>query len=142
EVYASLMSAEESLASYLSGAKEDDSSATTATDTSGATATATEGAAADTGSIASLLSKDKASAGADTGQLSRAEAQKKYPIQSLLYVPEDLSRIPSPTIGYVAKKDTAKLNKYLNLDVVKNKFPNNMKFVYGAESKKDRRNPN
>ena len=42
----------------------------------------------------------------------------------------------------VLKRDTAKLNEYLNLDVVRNKFPNNVKFVYGAVEKADARNPN
>ena len=46
-----------------------------------------------------------------------------------------------PVVGYVAKRDTAKLNEYLNLDVVKNKFPSNVRFIYGAENKKDAKNP-
>ncbi len=45
-------------------------------------------------------------------------------------------------VGLVMKKDTAKLNSYLNLDIVENKFPNNIRFVYGAEDKKEHHNPN
>ena len=33
--------------------------------------------------------------------------------------------------GYVAAKDTAKLNEYFNYDFFKNKYPSNLKFVYG-----------
>ena len=35
------------------------------------------------------------------------------------------------TIGYVAKKDTSKLNAYLALPEVKSKFPSNLVFMYG-----------
>ena len=35
------------------------------------------------------------------------------------------------TIGFVAKKDTAKLNAYLALPEVKSKFPSNLVFMYG-----------
>lgn len=38
-------------------------------------------------------------------------------------------------IGNVLEKDTSKLNQYLNLDVVKNNFPANAKFLYGIEQK-------
>src|SRR5690348_1832834 len=38
-------------------------------------------------------------------------------------------------IGNVLEKDTSKLNQYLNLDVVKNNFPANVKFLYGIEQK-------
>jgi SecD/SecF fusion protein len=34
-------------------------------------------------------------------------------------------------IGYILKKDTAKLNQYLALAEVKNKFPSNLVFMYG-----------
>ncbi len=34
-------------------------------------------------------------------------------------------------IGYILKKDTAKLNQYLALEEVKNKFPSNLVFMYG-----------
>jgi len=31
--------------------------------------------------------------------------------------------MPSPVVGYVLKKDTAKLTRYLSLDVVKKQIP-------------------
>jgi SecD/SecF fusion protein len=34
-------------------------------------------------------------------------------------------------IGYVALKDTGAINEYLNMDVVKSKFPSNLVFMYG-----------
>src|SRR4029079_14034892 len=38
-------------------------------------------------------------------------------------------------IANVELKDTAKANQYLNLDVVKNNFPADLKFLYGIEEK-------
>ena len=44
-------------------------------------------------------------------------------------------QIYSPAIANLELKDTAKANQYLNLDVVKNNFPANLKFLYGIEQK-------
>ncbi|MDB5221615.1 MAG: protein translocase subunit secF [Chitinophagaceae bacterium] len=41
----------------------------------------------------------------------------------------------SSAIANLELKDTAKANEYLNLDVVKNNFPSNLKFLYGIEEK-------
>jgi len=41
------------------------------------------------------------------------------------------------TIGYVAKKDTSKLNAYLALPEVKSKFPSNLVFMYGKVEEED-----
>src|SRR5205814_470115 len=40
---------------------------------------------------------------------------------------------PGPEVGYVLKKDTAKLNRYLAMEVVKNKMPNNIRILFGAQ---------
>ena len=41
-------------------------------------------------------------------------------------------------IANIELKDTAKANEYLNLDVVKNNFPANLKFLYGLEEKDEK----
>jgi SecD/SecF fusion protein len=41
-------------------------------------------------------------------------------------------------IATIEGKDTAKANEYLNLDVVKNNFPVNLKFLYGLEEKDEK----
>lgn len=147
EVYGSLIEAETALSKYLSGVKDD--TAPKAADTAAALAKAETTAdtvqkAEDTSSLTSLLGGSAATgtAGTDSNALAMEQAQKEYPIRSILYIPEELASNPSPVLGYVAKKDTAKLNQYLNLDVVRNKFPNNVKFLYGAEQKSSRRDPN
>ena len=44
----------------------------------------------------------------------------------------------SAQIATIEEKDTAKVNEYLNLDVVKNNFPANLKFLYGLEEKDEK----
>ncbi|HUS03124.1 MAG TPA: protein translocase subunit SecDF [Chitinophagaceae bacterium] len=41
----------------------------------------------------------------------------------------------SSAIANISLTDTAKANQYLNLDIVKNNFPANLKFLYGIEEK-------
>ncbi|MBV9963845.1 MAG: protein translocase subunit SecDF, partial [Parafilimonas sp.] len=49
----------------------------------------------------------------------------------------------SPFLGYVSTNDTGLLNEYLNLDLVKNKFPANCEFLYGKPENLDANtNPN
>jgi SecD/SecF fusion protein len=44
----------------------------------------------------------------------------------------------SPVIATVDLKDTAKANEYLRLDVVKNNFPADLRFLYGMEEKDEK----
>lgn len=141
ELIDALQPANDALAAYLSGETVSDS---TATDSATAS-TETPAAGADTASLASLLgSTDSTAAGSDTSAAKIAEAQKKNPLFAVWYpnITQEGNVNEGPVVGIVAKKDTAKLNAYLKLDVVRNKFPNNVKFVYGAEGKQDARNPN
>lgn len=144
EIYGGLLSAENALSKQLEGGKTaKDTTATESTTVASTDSTASK--TTDTGSLASLLGTEKtaaAASGNDSSAAATEEAQLKYPIRSLLYIPEELASNPSPVIGYVAKKDTAKLNAYLNENVVKNKFPNNVKFLYGAEDRKTKNNAN
>lgn len=153
QIYPGLMSANTALAAYLSGDKTVSDTTLAANDTTKAGALAgvdsvKNGKAADTGSLSSLLANSKPAAnkngvkGADSADAQRDEAIRKNPLIAVVMIPNDLQTNEVPTIGYVMKKDTAKLNRYLNLDVVKNKFPNNVRFVYGAENKDARRDAN
>lgn len=154
EIVNSLQPANDALAAYLSGAKEEDSTTTadTAVVASAGTAdTAKPANANDTASLSSLLAGSQsgtaataAGKGTDSAANAQKEAQKKNPLFAVWYpnITQQGNVNQGPVVGIVAKKDTAKLNRYLALDVVKNKFPNNVKFVYGAEDKKESRNPN
>src|SRR5581483_6747753 len=71
----------------------------------------------------------------DSSKTKEQEANKKYPLSMLIQpaVTQEGTYFPSPVVGYVLKRDTAKVNKYLAIDVIKNKFPSNVHFAYGAE---------
>jgi len=152
EIYQGLVPAENALSAYLSGggdttlAKDSAAVAKAAADTAKGAAAIAAKTGSDTASLSGLMANNKgAAAGNKKGAAvdSSAILKQKYPLRSLIYVPENLSSDESPVIGYVAKKDTAKLNKYLAMDIVKNRFPSNSHFVYGAEEdKKDLHNPN
>lgn len=155
DIINSIQPANDALAAYLSGSKEDTTSATDTTNTAAVAATDSATATTqDTASLSSLLagSKDSgvtaadktAAGGNDSLAKARKDALKKNPLFAVWYpnVSQQGNVNQGPVVGIVAKKDTAKLNRYLNLDVVRNKFPNNIKFVYGAEDKKDAKNPN
>lgn len=129
------------LYNYLSGVKEETAdTATKAGDstTAGTAALDSAKSANDTGAgdINALLGSNDAGKSDSAKQLDKAV--KENPLSALIIpngTPEE-GFFNGPVVGYVAKKDTAKVNKYLALDVVKNKFPSNLKFVYGAENKK------
>jgi len=148
EVYPGLLSAETTLANILAGVKEDtrDTSAAAADNAADTSATAANNTGSDTASLSNILTGNNnagaKTAGGDSTALAAAEAQKKYPIRSILFIPEELGSNSSPIVGYIAKKDTAKLNEYLRMDAIRNKFPNNIKLLYGAETKESRRNAN
>ncbi|MBN9484506.1 MAG: protein translocase subunit SecDF [Bacteroidetes bacterium 43-93] len=148
EIINSIKPANDALASYLSGVKED-TTADTAKQTAVAATEAPKANDNDTASLSSLLAGGKTDGtktanGGDSAANAMKDAQKKNPLFSVWYpnISQQGNVNQGPVVGIVAKKDTAKLNHYLSLDVVRNKFPNNVKFVYGAQDKKDGRNPN
>lgn len=136
EIYQTVEAANDALVAYLGGTKAiapKDSTAMPADTTSGTVATT---GAADTGGIFNLdAGKTPVAAGSDSDAVRLAEAELKYPLMSMMMIPEQLQQRAGPVVAYVAKKDTAKLNQYLALDVVKNKFPSNVRFMYGAEGR-------
>lgn len=121
------------LYNYLSGIKEEDSTATTSDSSATAATPDSAIAAADSTSLDNMLSG--AAKSTDTSAKGKAEqAIKENPLSALIApngTPEE-GYYPSPVVGYVAARDTAKVRKYLNMDVVKNKFPSNIKFLFGA----------
>lgn len=146
ELIEALQPANDALAAYLSGEElpSDSTSndATATTDTTAASASAN-----DTGSLASLLTTTADTSAVDpndTSAVKQKELQKKNPLFAVWYpnISQEGNVNEGPIVGIVSKRDTAKLNAYLRLDVVRNKFPNNVKFVYGAEGKQEARNPN
>lgn len=104
--------------------------------------------AADT-TVATVASKDTTKA-VTIADLSKTDTTKKtaasQPKNSLF---QYLQPLPpqqdekgqmrfAANIGYVRSSDTAALSEYLQLDVVRNQFPSNIKFVYGIAQKNDK----
>lgn len=120
EIGASIESADNALFDYLSGVKTD--TAKSISDT-----TSTRGDTTLRGS-----NKNVAANPADSFPLRRY-MQFVQPYQDT----KTQKTIFPAAIAYVLARDTATLNSYFNLDVVKNKFPRNLVFMYGkAETDK------
>ena len=71
----------------------------------------------------------------DTTAKAKVDSSKLNPLLRVVqfvqpYDDKGVSKWPS-NLGYVAIKDTALVNQYLNIETVKTKFPPNAKFVYG-----------
>lgn len=121
------------LYNYLSGIKEDTTSSDDKT-----TATEETTSASDTNSIANILAGGKATSTTDSAKSQQDKAAKENPLSALIMPNGTVEEgyFASPVVGYVDKRDTAKVNRYLSLDVLKNKFPSNIKFLYGAANTK------
>ena len=150
EIGMALNAANDALAAYLSGSKDTtgikdslaggdkktDSAKTAGSDTGSLNAfVAKGGTAADNG---------KKAAATDSTSANDKDMIKKAPLFAVIAPDVDQSGhfVLSPIVGFVAKKDTAKVNRILQMDVVKNKFPASTHFVYGAEDNKKVKDPN
>ncbi len=130
EIADNLTAADAALTSYLAGVKP-------AKDT-------TANAGADT----SLNTKKDTAHAKDTNKIAAAKvdsnAIKKNQNPLLRLMPPlqgqrtKTGGVSYPSaIAYVLTKDTAQLNEYLAMDLVKNKFPGNLVFMYGATESRD-----
>lgn len=100
---------------------------------------------ADTASLASLLDGSvggDSTMNADSMAAARDEAIKNNPLYLVWNLNVQDNKVSEgPIVGIIRRQDTAKLNEYLRMDAVRNKFPNNVKFVYGALKKEEARDP-
>ncbi len=147
EILRSYDAANTALAAYLDGAKTETVAADTAKTAADTAATAGTAAGADTSSLGSLVGGGtakpaaKADSGAARSGLTTADT-KKNPLYQVWKLDESLVKGETPVVGLVEKKDTAKLRQYLEVPAVRNLFPANVKFVYGAEGRESRNNAN
>jgi len=126
EIAQSLMKANTALKNYLAGEQAADSNAVANTNTTPDSTQATTGDSLS--SLSSLASKD--SNAANTIQNNERESD----LFSLMMPMVDQTSgqfQESAIIGVVEKKNAARVMEYLNMDVVKNQFPANIKFIYG-----------
>ncbi|MEP6683767.1 MAG: protein translocase subunit SecDF [Parafilimonas sp.] len=143
----SVLSAEKSLSAYLKGTKDTTETSSTDTTTTQTAGTATKSAAAatnqvDTNSIGGFSDTQSVAAKNSTGTVkgkvdSNEIKRKEAPLRSLVqfaqpHQDQTTGKTEYPAvIGYVSTNDTGLLNQYLNLDIVHNKFPSNLEFLYG-----------
>jgi SecD/SecF fusion protein len=129
-----IIAADKSVEDYLNGTKKDTTKKITA-DIAKAAATA----AADTTKTATLSGLGNVQGTATKTDSSKLNSNKN-PIARLLqftqpYADKGGKPIYPAALGYIQSKDTGTLNDYLRMDLVKNKFPSNLVFMYGkAES--------
>ena len=136
-----LGSANEALAGYLSGTT--DTTASDSTKSAAGDSTKNKTAGSDTASLSKVLAGDKGGA-ADSAKAKQQDINNKSPLFVVLQPNITQSRdafVPGPVIAYVLKRDTAKVNRYLSLAVVKNKFPSDIHFAYGIESADKKNDP-
>lgn len=140
EIADNLTAADNAVTAYLSGNKSAADSAAKAADTTAAKP--------DTNAVAKV---DTAKKGIDTAKKTAAKPVDSTTIKKNQYALLKLMPPNQPqrgqtggvvypaAISYVSTKDTAQLSRYLAMDIVKNKFPGNLVFMYGAlESKNDK----
>ncbi|TAJ44380.1 MAG: protein translocase subunit SecD, partial [Chitinophagaceae bacterium] len=134
ELQNGILAADKAVEDYLNGVKVTDTSKA-APATADTAKTATTAAKTDTGktsTLSAIAGNTKPAAKADSAKLNA----NKNPIGRLIqfsqpYAGQDGKAVYPASIGYIPSKDTGTLNDYLRLDVVKNKFPSNLVFMYG-----------
>ncbi|MFT4203701.1 MAG: protein translocase subunit SecDF [Chitinophagaceae bacterium] len=140
EIGEALVNADKTLSAYLKGNKDVSDSlkaATTQVDTA-KKETAQADNKADSGKVATLsdIKTAPTATAAKTGVDSIALMKEQNPILSILAPSQgqraDNGQVQFPSnIGMIRKEDTAALNQYLAMDVVKKQFPTNLVFMYG-----------
>jgi SecD/SecF fusion protein len=143
EIGGQLQKANELLGQYLKGNKTPAATDTSKTIASNDTAKVAAPAAAnaDTASLTSLINSNDT---ANKGAAATAATQKVTDLFSIMQpaVDQQGRAYGASYIGIVARKDAAKLKEYLAMDVVKNQFPSNIKFLLGdLPGKKEGKEP-
>ncbi|RQO32115.1 protein translocase subunit SecDF [Taibaiella sp. KBW10] len=140
ELVESVFKADEALKGYLNGGKTTTDTTKTSTDSSKAVAK-NDTAKAKDGSLTSLLNDtSKAVAG------TKANAKTEVSLFTYMspMVTKEGQAADASVIGIIERKNKEKVLELLNMDVVKNQFPANVKFLLGenpfakASTKKDK----
>ncbi|NDC42686.1 MAG: protein translocase subunit SecD, partial [Chitinophagia bacterium] len=140
EIFPAIQAANDALSRSLAGISDSSTDSTKATAGVDSTKAKTT---SDTGSLGNLLDGKQAKkgvAGTDSNKIKEEEFREKNPIFSVMFPILDQQNqlvTGQPMVGRILKKDTAKFNRYLAMDVVKTKLPQNVKLIYGAGDRKD-----
>lgn len=138
ELVNGLTAADKSVEDYLNGTKATADTAKAVADTAKTAKTAAKN---DTGKTATLSSIATAKGNNKAADSVKAAANKN-PLFRLMQVTQpyqgsDGKVVYPAALAYIASKDTGTLNDYLRMDVVKNKFPSNLVFMYGKAELND-----
>ncbi len=137
EIYTPYQAAEKALAAYLNGTPVKDSAAnkTDSATNNSTTASAPKAAAVDTARTATLSAFDSGKT-AKIPSAKTATAKNENPISSIMQIiqpqqgKDGQMQFPA-AIGYIQTKDTGTFTSYMQMDIVKSKFPSNLVFMFG-----------
>ena len=138
-----LVAADKAVQEYLNGTGKTDSSKKATDTTKSKTTAATAKIAADTSKAATISGVVAENKPAATIKADSAKTKgNENPILRLMQIAQpyqgtDGKTVYPAAIGYIASKDTGTLNDYLKMDIVKNKFPGNLVFMYGKADLSD-----
>jgi SecD/SecF fusion protein len=135
-----ILAADKAAEEYLNGNGAKDTTAKAVAVDTAKTAVA---AKVDTSKTATISNLSAAAAKPGTAKVDSAKINaNKNPIARLLqftqpYASGDGKTVFPAALGYIASKDTGTLNDFLRMDVIKNKFPSNLVFMYGKAELND-----
>lgn len=138
DVQSGIVAADKAVQEYLNGVKTKDTVASVK-DTATAKSTVAKADTAKTATISAIAAAPKsATAKNDTAKAKLNES----PIVRLIQFTQPYQGRAGKTIfpsnlGYIQTKDTGRLNDFLRMDIVKNKFPSNLVFMYGKVDASD-----
>lgn len=132
DIYTSYQAAEKALAAYLNGTSD-----TTAAQTD--TAATARTTAVDTTKTATLSSLDS---GKTAKTATAATVKNQNPISSMMQIiqpqqgKDGQMQFPA-AIGYIQSRDTGTFNNYMNMEIVKSRFPDNLVWMFGKPETDD-----
>jgi SecD/SecF fusion protein len=135
-----ILAADKAAEEYLNGNGAKDTTVKAAAVDTAQTAVA---AKTDTSKTATISNLSAATDKPGTAKVDSAKINaNKNPIARLLqftqpYASPDGKTVFPAALGYIASKDTGTLNDFLRMDVIKNKFPSNLVFMYGKAELND-----
>src|SRR5438045_6631063 len=93
-------------------------------------------------SYLSATGKDSTTAKGDTTKKDTSAANKNFLVSKLHFMQpqqdQQTGKVNYPNfIGYVLINDTATVDRYLNIPVIRNTFPANLKFLWGKQDRDD-----
>jgi SecD/SecF fusion protein len=136
DIQDALVAADKAAQEFVNGTSKQDSIAAAKKKDSTDKKTTASTDTSKTATISAISNMGGTSGGAKASDTTAKKGAVENPIFRLLQVAQPFQGtngrpvFPS-AIGYINAKDTASLNDYLALDVVKTKFPSNLVFMYG-----------